>query len=99
MMDIDETIRRANIDLIVADGIAQLDVVDTPALRELLGRAFDIGALEASVAPLAPGDPAAAEQECDTFAVAVTLLLKNPTLGRVAAEQLLDAHHARRAAQ
>jgi hypothetical protein len=98
-MDIEELTKRTNLDLILADGVNQLDAVDTPALRELLSRAYDTGVLEASATPVAPGDPARAEEECDQFAVAVTLLLRNPGAGRAVAEQLLEKHHARRAQQ
>jgi hypothetical protein len=67
---------------------------DTPELREALAQAYEAGALEAGVAPTAPGDPAAAEREATDFAVAARLAL---TTGAMAPLQaVLDTHIKRK---
>lgn len=87
-----DPMRKINIDQIL-DGST---LANTPELRALLEEAYDVGALEAAVAPSAPGDPAAAEREATTFAVAAKLVLSRPAIGLAVLQSVLDAHLARK---
>lgn len=78
----------------VDDILENATVPDTPELRELLEAAYGAGALEAAVAPSAPGDPAAAEREADEFAVAARLALSTGAMSPL--EAVLNRHVARK---
>lgn len=74
--------------------IAASPLPDTPELREALANAYQAGAFESAVAPVAPGDPAAAEREATQFAVAARLAINTGAMSPL--KSVLDAHLKRK---